>query len=183
MSQTNLETVLHILQSLGHEQYGGEPVSQLEHALQCASLAQDQGADPELITACLFHDLGHLVSKLGENAAVQGYDNRHEYIVIPWLKDLFSSKVIEPIRLHVQAKRYLCLVKPGYYSELSAASQQSLALQGGIFSVAEAEDFIKLPDAENAIQLRLWDEQAKVPGKIIPTLHDFIPIVHGSILV
>jgi phosphonate degradation associated HDIG domain protein len=181
MIKLTLSDLLEILRSRGHEQYGGEAVTQLEHALQCVTLAQENQASPELITACLFHDLGHLVHDLGEDAAEKGVDDRHEYRAIPWLKPLFSEAVTEPIRLHVEAKRYLCAVDPPYFSGLSANSQQSLRLQGGIFSLKEVENFLNLPYAENAIQLRRWDEEAKVPGQVTPNLDDFMAVLELSL--
>jgi phosphonate degradation associated HDIG domain protein len=179
MPKATLSAILHILRSQGDAQYGGEPVTQLEHALQCATLARTQGASPELITACLLHDLGHLVHALGEDIAAKGVDDRHEYRAIPWLQPLFPETVIEPICLHVQAKRYLCAVNPTYRAELSPASQHSLTLQGGSFSPAEAMAFISLPYAETAVQLRVWDEQAKVSGQVTPTLDDFMPVLES----
>jgi phosphonate degradation associated HDIG domain protein len=177
MSKATLTEILDILRSQGHKQYGGEAVTQLEHALQCATIAKEQNASRELITACLLHDFGHLIHSLGENAAENGINDRHEYRAIPWLEPLFPAAVTEPIRLHVQAKRYLCAVNPNYFAELSPNSQQSLTLQGGIFSPEETATFLSLPFAESAIKLRLWDEQAKISGQITPTLDDFIPVL------
>jgi len=177
MIQPTLFDLLEILRSRGHEQYGGEAVTQLEHALQCATLAQENQASPELITACLFHDLGHLVHNLGEDTAEKGVDDRHEYRAIPWLKPLFSEAVTEPIRLHVEAKRYLCVVDSDYFDSLSTNSQQSLRLQGGIFSPQEVAIFLSLPYTKEAIQLRRWDEAAKIPQKVTPFLEDFLAIL------
>jgi phosphonate degradation associated HDIG domain protein len=181
MIKPTLFDLLEILQSRGHEQYGGEAVTQLEHALQCATLAQENQASPELITACLFHDLGHLVHNLGENAAKKGVDDRHEYRAIRWLKPLFSEAVTEPIRLHVEAKRYLCAVDSDYYSGLSANSRQSLKLQGGRFSIQEIAMFVSLPYAKDAIQLRRLDEAAKIPERITPFLEDFMAVLETSL--
>jgi phosphonate degradation associated HDIG domain protein len=181
MIKATLFDLLEILRSRGHEQYGGEAVTQLEHALQCATLAQENQASPELITACLFHDLGHLIHDLGENATEKGVDDRHEYRAIPWLKPLFSEAVTEPIRLHVEAKRYLCAVDADYFDSLSTNSQQSLRLQGGLFSTQEVEAFLALPYAKEAIQLRRWDEAAKIPQKVTPFLEDFLAILETSL--
>lgn len=181
MIKTTLFDLLQILRSRGHEQYGGEAVTQLEHALQCATLAQENQAGPELITACLFHDLGHLIHDLGENAAEKGVDDRHEYCAIPWLKPLFSEAVTEPIRLHVEAKRYLCAVDSDYFDSLSTNSRQSLRLQGGIFSPEEVKKFLNSPYAESAIQLRCWDEDAKVHGQVTPNLDDFMTVIELSL--
>ena len=181
MIKPTLFDLLEILRSRGHEQYGGEAVTQLEHALQCAMLAQENQASPELITACLFHDLGHLIHDLGENVAEKGVDDRHEYRAIPWLKPLFSEAVTEPIRLHVEAKRYLCVVDSDYFDSLSTNSQQSLRLQGGLFSHQEVAIFLSLPYAKEAIQLRRWDEAAKIPQKVTPFLEDFLAILETSL--
>jgi phosphonate degradation associated HDIG domain protein len=181
MTKATLFDLLEILRSRGHEQYGGEAVTQLEHALQCATLAQENQASPELITACLFHDLGHLVHDLGENVAEKGVDDRHEYRAIPWLKPLFSEAVTEPIRLHVEAKRYLCAVDADYFDSLSANSKQSLMLQGGFFSTQEVEMFLILPHTKEAIQLRRWDEAAKIPERSTPSLEDFLAIFETSL--
>src|SRR6476661_8176538 len=43
----------------GAEQYSGEPVTQLEHALQTAHLAEQSDAGDALVTACLLHDRGY----------------------------------------------------------------------------------------------------------------------------
>ena len=177
MLKTTLPAILNILRLQGHEQYGKEAISQLEHALQCATLARNQGASFELIAACLLHDFGHLVHSLGEDAAEHGVNDLHEHRAMPWLEPLFPTAVTAPIRLHVQAKRYLCAVDPCYFSGLSPNSKQSLTLQEGIFSPEEMAVFMALLHAESAVQLRLWDDLAKIPGQITPTLNDFIPVL------
>jgi len=78
--------------------------------------------------------------------------------------------VLEPIRLHVDAKRYLCLIDPKYWSDLSPASKHSLEQQGGVFSESEAEAFISQPFAAEAVRLRRYDDLAKVPAKQVPNL-------------
>lgn len=157
--------------------YGREAVSQLEHALQCAALAEAAGESNEMITACLLHDLGHLVHNLGEQLADQEIDDRHEYRAIPYLRHLFRENLTEPIRLHVDAKRYLCFADQDYWATLSAASKRSLELQGGIFSAEEAEAFINQLYAKEAVQLRIWDDHAKVPDQVTPDLAHFTQIM------
>lgn len=165
--------ITRVLTHKGTAMYGREVVSQLEHALQCATFAETAGKSDELITAYLLHDLGHLVHNLGEQAADEGIDDRHEYRAIPFLLQLFGLGVTEPIRLHVDAKRYLCFADKSYWSTLSAASKQSLKLQGGIFSTQEAATFIVQPYAREAVQLRIWDDQAKVVDLETPDLAHF----------
>ena len=171
---TDINSIIQILLNKGHEQYGTEAVSQLEHALQCATLAKTSNATPELITASLLHDFGHLVHNLGEDAAERGIDDRHEYRALGYLKTIFSDAVTEPIRMHVNAKRYLCAVNKEYWDSLSPASKTSLELQGGIFSSREVKEFISQPYAEDAVKLRIWDDMAKVEGLVTPELEYFI---------
>ncbi len=158
----------------GHNSYDGEVVSQLEHALQCATLAESANSSSETIAACLLHDLGHLMHDFGKDAAERGIDDRHEYRAIPYLRLLFSPAVTEPIRLHVQAKRYLCCVDSHYWEALSEASKLSLEIQGGQFSTQEAEAFIAQPYAQEAVQLRLWDDGSKVVGKPTASFTHFV---------
>lgn len=128
-----------------------------------------------MIAACLFHDLGHLVHHLGENPAQGGIDDRHEYRAIPVLEQIFPAAVTVPIQLHVAAKRYLCAVDGDYWDSLSPASKRSLALQGGAFSPVAAANFMQQPYAEQAVQLRHWDDLAKVPNLRTPDLEHFLP--------
>jgi len=165
----------------GGNDYGGERVRQLEHALQCAVLAEAEGADANLITAALLHDIGHLIHDLGDSPAVRGIDDRHELTCHEWLSRWFGEAVTEPFRLHVNAKRYLTATDPGYFATLSAGSVRSLELQGGPFSAELAAGFIGLPHAVEAVRLRRWDEGAKVPGKVTPDLAHFRRYLEASL--
>jgi phosphonate degradation associated HDIG domain protein len=158
----------------GGEQYAGEPVTQLEHALQCARLAEIDRAGDELVTAALLHDLGHLLHDLGASPTLQGVDDVHQYRALPFLRGLFGDAVLDPIKLHVDAKRYLCAVRRGYFGALSDDSKRSLRLQGGIFDEAEAAAFIGQPGAVQAARLREWDDRAKSAGLATPPLSYFL---------
>jgi len=158
----------------GGERYAGEAVTQLEHALQCAQLAEADGASDELVTASLLHDLGHLLHDLGETPSLQGVDDIHQYRALPFLCGLFGDAVIEPIKLHVDAKRYLCAARHGYFAALSDDSKRSLGLQGGIFNEGQAEAFIAQRGAADAVRLRVWDDQAKTAGLPTPALGHFL---------
>ena len=160
----------------GAEMYSGEPVTQLEHALQTAALAQGQGADDELITASLLHDLGHLLQDLGDTPTLRGVDDMHQFAALPFLRGLFGERVLDAIRLHVDAKRYLCATRPEYHDALSADSKRSLRLQGGIFDAAQASIFIARPGAADAVRVRLWDDLAKTAGAATPPLAHFLSI-------
>ncbi|WP_176113967.1 phosphonate degradation HD-domain oxygenase [Burkholderia cepacia] len=161
----------------GHVGYSGEPVTQLEHALQSGLLAEEAGADETLVAAAFLHDLGHLLNRQGETPSARGIDDLHQYYVLPFLRPLFSDAVLEPIRLHVDAKRCLCRTDAGYFESLSPDSVRSLALQGGIFSEEETAVFLLRPFAEDALRLRRWDDTAKEEGKVTPDLDHYMAIV------
>jgi predicted HD phosphohydrolase len=138
---TSVDKILELYDSRGHSEYGGEDVTQLEHALQSALLAEEEQAGPALITAALLHDVGHLLHELPDDAPEQGIDDRHEASAGHFLRKLFPEAVTEPVRLHVAAKRYLCAVDPGYLNELSEPSLVSLRLQGGPMTPDELKNF------------------------------------------
>jgi phosphonate degradation associated HDIG domain protein len=171
-----ISEVLRLYESRGAAQYGSEAVSQLEHALQCAALAEQDGAAPALVAASLLHDLGHLLAEaphvLGREA-----DDLHQYLAIPFLRHALPEAALEPIRLHVDAKRYLCRADAGYWAALSPASRHSLELQGGAFTAAQAARFIERPFARDAVLLRRWDDLAKVPGKRTPPLAHYAEVL------
>jgi phosphonate degradation associated HDIG domain protein len=177
-----IEEIIRLLESGGGKVYGGEKVSQLEHALQCATLAEAAEADPELITACLLHDIGHLLDGSEHNPKSLEVDFRHEERGWNFLKKTFVPDVIEPVRLHVSAKRYLCYVDKGYWETLSEVSKRSLELQGKIYTAEEAAYFISQPYAREAVQLRVWDDEAKVVGQKTPDLSHFAVIMEKCIL-
>lgn len=174
----DIETVLDVLSTQGHSRYEGEDVSQLEHALQAAVLAEAEAASPALVVAALLHDIGHLLSPAsGAMSGDLDRDQYHEQRGAAALASLFDDSVCRPIALHVIAKRYLCVAETGYESSLSRASQHSLALQGGALTDAEAVQFLADPYAHAAIRLRRWDDQAKVLGLATPELDHFRPLL------
>jgi phosphonate degradation associated HDIG domain protein len=167
---TVADEVIRLMTERGGEAYFGEPVSQLEHALQTAWLATRAGASRELVLAALLHDVGHLLHDLSESVAAEGIDTRHEVAGYEWLLTRFGAQVAEPARHHVAAKRYLCRVDPGYLARLSPASIQSLQLQGGPFNAEEIRIFESEPYYREAVMVRRWDDEAKAPGLQVPGL-------------
>jgi gamma-butyrobetaine dioxygenase len=157
-----------LLATRGRSAYHGEAVSQAEHALQAARLADREGAPGALVDAALQHDVGHLVGVEDVAIAERGIDGRHEDSGASWLAAHFPAAVVEPIRLHVAAKRYLCAVDPAYRAALSPASALSLRLQGGPMGPAEVAAFEATPHHADAVRLRRWDDAAKVPGLDVP---------------
>jgi phosphonate degradation associated HDIG domain protein len=169
-----------LFEARGGRRYDGEPVTVLEHSLQTAALAERDGAAPALVAASLLHDLGHLLNDKGENPTARGVDDLHQYFALPFLRGAFPDAVLEPIRLHVDAKRFLCRERPEYHDTLSLDSRRSLELQGGIYSRADADAFIARPFAADAVRLRLWDDLAKVEGASTPDLAHYEAILRRA---
>ncbi|MGN6579560.1 MAG: phosphonate degradation HD-domain oxygenase [Bordetella sp.] len=167
-----LEQIKALFDGYGTAFYGAEAVTQTQHALQCAHLAEQAGEEPELIVAALLHDLGHLLE-----ASSQTEDMRHQEVAAAALAPVMEPGVIEPIRLHVAAKRYLCAVDAAYHDTLSQASKDTLVLQGGPYDPAAAEVFIMQPYAEAAVRLRRYDDLAKDPEAVTPPLSHYLPMV------
>jgi phosphonate degradation associated HDIG domain protein len=161
----------------GGSLYGGEAVTQQEHALQAALLAEQSGADAPLIAAALLHDVGHLLHELPNDAPDQGIDDAHEDLAARWLREWLPTGTVEPVRLHVAAKRYLCATNADYFARLSPPSVQSLKLQGGPMNAIEIDQFRASPFFRDAVRLRGWDEAAKVPGLATPDLEHYLSMV------
>jgi len=173
----DLHDIENLLTGRGASQYGMEAVSQLEHALQCAQLADAAGEDEELVIACLLHDLGHLLAaeRAGTHEPDPERDDLHQFAALPFLRGVLPEAVLAPIRLHVDAKRYLCQAEPGYFESLSPASVRSLAQQGGAFDDEGARAFMAQPHAAEAVRLRRYDDLAKVADKAVPPLAYYLP--------
>jgi phosphonate degradation associated HDIG domain protein len=174
--------ILQLFNKRGNSMYGGEAVTQLEHALQTATLAQNAGAYPSLVIAALLHDLGHILHDLPDDAPGHNIDDLHENLAARFLEQHFIDAVSEPVRLHVAAKRYLCAKDPAYLEILSEPSIQSLALQGGPMDLAEINAFELSPFYKDAIRLRRWDDQAKDPEMISPPIEAFVEMIEACLI-
>jgi phosphonate degradation associated HDIG domain protein len=177
-----VEFIFSIFADKGQGAYFGESVTETEHALQCACLAEQSKANRELVVAALLHDVGHLLHGLPENIAERGVDGRHELGGAAWLRNYFGPAVVDPVRLHVAAKRYLCAIEPNYCAELSAASILSLRLQGGAFTPDEVRRFEEEPWFRSAVAVRRWDDEAKVPGLAVPGLEHYRRYLEEALL-
>lgn len=176
-----VDEVIRLFRERGDRSYG-ESVTEREHALQCATFAQERGEAPHLVAACLLHDYGHLVHDLGEDIADHGVDARHEAIGANRLEKWFVPEVVEPGRLHVAAKRYLCWKDAAYLAGLSDASRKSLELQGGPMSDDEGRAFEANPYYEDAVRLRRYDDMGKIPGMVTPEVEAFRPVLEAFLL-
>ena len=174
MFATQAAAIKDIYVSHANARYGLDNISQLEHALQAAKLAEDMRETPAFIQAALLHDIGHLTAGMGDDPAAEGIDNRHEALGADWLAARLPASVSEPVRLHVEAKRYLCATDPTYETSLAPDSITSLRLQGGPMSQAECETFLRKPFARDAIKLRRLDDQSKCENLSLPAIDHFL---------
>ena len=175
---TTVDEVLELYVERGLEHYG-ESVSQLDHALQCAALAQADGASDALVAAALLHDIGHLVVDVQADEAYRmGVDDDvHESVGAKVLSPIFGPAVAQPVAMHVTAKRYRCAVDPAYLATLSATSVATLAAQGGPLDAEACERFARHPGRDEALRLRTWDDTGKVPEMVTPSLEDLRPLL------
>lgn len=171
-----MESITSLFTQGGHDAYFGEPVTQLEHALQCAQLAEQSGADKETVVAAFLHDIGHLLPPERAGNYMDGYGTvDHERLGADYLRERgFSEKVAQLIENHVNAKRYLVARNPAYFERLSEASLKTLGFQGGPMTPDEARAFEVNPYYKEILQLRGWDEQAKIPDLSTPGLDYYL---------
>ncbi len=159
-----VEFILDLFARRGSEAYMGEPVNMAQHMEQTAACAVADGASDELVIAALLHDIGHFVGDCPIDALETGVDNLHQLAGAKFLEAYYPASVTGPIRLHVAAKKYLCALEGQYFAHLSAASVQSLQVQGGPMTETEIEAFESSPYHQAAVQLRRYDDDGKVAG-------------------
>lgn len=153
----------------------GEAITALEHALQCAQLAEWADAEPPLVAAALLHDIGYLLAPV--LPGIPGLpDDPHARLGAAWLEP-FGLAVTAPVRLHVEAKRYLVRTDALYRATLPPDALHALAQQGGAMTDAELEIFEELPHAHDAIRLGRWDDAARQPGKRTPPLDYYLVLL------
>lgn len=166
-----------IFSRYGDTEYLGEPVTMSAHMLQCAQFAEENNDSKEVIVAALLHDIGHFTSEVGSFSMNDTADRVHEEAGAELLQHLFPALVVDCIRFHVPAKRYLCKTEPDYFVELSEASVHSLRLQGGPMSEQEVADFKKNPNLDAIVKVRRYDDWSKVPDKPTPDFNHYAPLV------
>ena len=183
------DEIFALYEGYGGEQYAGEKISQLEHMVQSAQLAEAQGHDEEVILAAFLHDIGHICVSASEDREDEPDDEDgpsfhgsmdrygildHEEIGAGFLAQRgFSRKIVRLVESHVEAKRWLVLKEPGYYDHLSEASRKTLEYQGGPMTEDEAAAFEQYPLFDLIIRMRKWDEEAKVEHKALPELDHY----------
>ncbi len=169
-----IKKIVEIFTEQGGSSYVGEPVTQLEHAIQAALAARRHQARPEMVAAALLHDIGHFLHHYSEDCADFAIDSEHEKAGEAFLREHFKEEVAELVRHHVNAKRYLTATNEKYANNLTGASFKSLQLQGGPMQPHEVEEFEAHPLFQDILLLRRWDEGAKIPNKTLPPITDFL---------
>ncbi|MFV2035315.1 MAG: HD domain-containing protein [Halocynthiibacter sp.] len=165
----------------GGDEYLGEAVTMAEHMLQGAHFAEQDGEDEIIITAALLHDIGHFTSEFGTFSMQDTTDRYHEEAGARLLSQFFPPVVVECVRQHVPAKRYLCAARPEYLGKLSEASIHSLALQGGPMSAGEIAAFEGQPHLEEIIKVRHYDDRGKIADFETPPFSHFAPMVQSVV--
>ena len=161
--------------------YIGEKVTMSEHMIQTAMLAEKAKCDDDLICSCLLHDYGHFILDNPDELVKENLDGKHEDIGYEYLKNIFKKEIIEPIKYHVQAKRYLARDEK-YFNLLSEASKISLKLQGGVLNdeesiIFEVQDYFK-----STILLRKFDEAAKKTDIKMKSIHDYKKLLTSKLI-
>lgn len=175
------DAIISLFDERGHEPYD-EAVSQTVHGVQAALLAIAEGASDDLVVAALLHDIAHLFEPPPRDGDHPQQDYRHESVAARFLANWFGTAVTEPIRHHVDAKRFLCAVDAEYFATLSPASVHSLSLQGGVMSPDEVDDFLTRPGSHDAVRLRRWDDRAKNPDLVVPQFSVFRSRLQSAVL-
>jgi len=179
-----LDVLEDLFNGAGGADYLGEAVTVGVHMRQAGALAENDGAAAHLVAAALLHDVGHLRDEDGGaghsgTTLMAGRDTHHGDSGAGWLAQWFGLEVTELVRLHVEAKRYLCAVDPGYAATLSPASVYTLGLQGGPMNADEVVAFEKGGWADDAVQVRRYDDLAKDPDRPTPEFAHFEPLLRG----
>lgn len=178
MNNSPAQQIKQLFQQRGQDNYGVEKVTQLQHACQCGSLALNANVDNALVIAAFLHDIGHILSEEALPKSLQAdLHDHHEERGYTFLAQFFDDRILDPIRLHVEAKRYLCTKNPDYAKKLSPTSYESYIDQGGPMSKEEMKAFESELFYSEALKVREWDDTAKMEGQLPYGLDYFISLI------
>ena len=161
--------------------YIGEKVTMSQHMIQTAMLAEKAKCDDDLVCSCLLHDYGHFILEDPDELVKLSVDGQHENIGYEYLKSFFKKEIVEPIKYHVLAKRYLAREK-NYFDLLSEASKTSLKLQGGALNHDESIKFEAQEYFKSSILLRKFDEAAKKTDVKMKSIHDYQKLLTSKLI-
>ena len=161
--------------------YIGENVTMSQHMIQAAMLAEKAKCKKELICSCLLHDYGHFIIENPDELVGLNLDGEHESIGYEYLKSFFKEEIVEPIKYHVLAKRYLARDKK-YYDKLSEASKISLNLQGGVLNKEECNKFEQKKYFKSSILVRKFDEAAKKTDFKMKSIHQYKKLLTSNLI-
>ena len=161
--------------------YIGEKLTMSEHMIQSAMLAEKAKCNDNLICSCLLHDYGHFLIENPDSLVMNNKDGKHESIGYEYLKKFFKKEIVEPIKYHVLAKRYLARDKK-YFNFLSEASKISLKLQGGVLNDNESNEFKKKKYFKNSVLVRKFDEAAKETSIKMKKIDDYSSLLKSKLL-
>jgi predicted HD phosphohydrolase len=126
------------------------------------------GSSNATIVAALFHDIGQFLPASLLRGVLEDTDvgrPNHASTGSVYLAGLgFPLKVTNIVAQHVASKRYLTATDSAYMHQLSEASKKSLRQQGGPMNESELGAFEKVEGWRECIEVRKWDDQAKVVG-------------------
>jgi len=176
-----VEEILAAFAACGHMDYG-ESISMQEHMLQAACIAEQKGEDDAVIVATLLHDYGHLVCNMPNNTFLDGVNNYHEEAGARALEKWFGKDIVGAVRLHVDAKRYLCAATPSYMDKLSDASITTLEVQGGPMNEEEMAAFREKSGHKLALKVRVYDDMGKYPHMERPELEHYVPMLKSALI-
>ncbi len=152
-----------------------------EHMIQSAMLAEKAKSKDDLVCSCLLHDYGHFIIENPDKLVENEKDGEHESIGYEYLKTFFNKEIVEPIKYHVLAKRYLARDKK-YFNFLSEASKISLKLQGGILSDKESKEFEKKDYFKNSVLVRKFDEAAKKTAVKTKSIDEYKSLLSSKLI-
>ncbi len=152
-----------------------------QHMIQTAMLAEKAKCDDDLVCSCLLHDYGHFILEDPDELVKLSVDGQHEKIGYEYLKSFFKKEIVEPIKYHVLAKRYLAREKK-YFDLLSEASKTSLKLQGGALNQDESIKFEAQEYFKSSILLRKFDEAAKKTDVKMKSIHDYQKLLTSKLI-
>ena len=161
--------------------YIGEKITISEHMIQSAMLAEKAKCNDDIICSCLLHDYGHFIIDDPDDLVKECKDGEHESIGYEYLKKFFNKEIVEPIKYHVMAKRYLARSKK-YFSFLSEASKLSLKLQGGVLNIKDSKEFKKKKYFKNSILVRKFDEAAKKKDIKLKSIENYKSLLKSKLI-